>query len=152
MLKDLYFTDKNIFMFSYIPLDKLGQDFLFEDLEKNICTLSRKFLEDLAAELKLKYLATIIKDTSFKEVYHDEDCNIVVFSYAIKHVDIILEKAIVKLSCLTIDSNVEMYVKSKKSYRLNIRPLLECYVSNEKIFDVADEVCKDFKQKQSYIS
>lgn len=138
----------------FYPLDKLEQDFLFEDEDRNVYSLSRRFLDELAADLKLKYLATIIEGDSFKEVYYDADHNVIVFKCAISCVDIKLENAIVSLSCIAVDKDVEVYetAKSLKSYWLNIRSLLERYIRNEKIFGVAERVYKDFEQKQSYIA
>jgi len=127
----------------------VNEDFLFEDENKRLYFLRRKILDQIAKDLKLNYLATIFQKNTIKDVYCDDN-SAVVFKYKPKFLDISLEKCMVTIQSFLMSDNAEVY-ESSGHYCLNIRPLLQPYIKNEKIFEVAESMFNNFIDRQQYL-
>jgi|YelNatPaOPRAMG01_1025707.scaffolds.fasta_scaffold19997_3 hypothetical protein len=127
----------------------LNEDFLFEDENKRLYFLRRDILDQIAKDLKLNYFATITRNNIIKDIYYDAD-SAVVFNYRPKFLDIDLEKYIVTIQGFLVKEHAEVYEDSRH-YTLNIRPLLQPYIRNEKIFQLAKGMINNFIERQKYV-
>lgn len=128
----------------------LSDDFLFEDENKKVYFLRREVLDKIAKDLKLSYFTTIAQKNSVREIYYDKNSSAVVFKYRARLLDITLEKCLVTLQCFQVDENVEVYEDSSY-YSLNIRPLLQPYIRNDKAFKLAESLVNNLIERQQYI-
>jgi len=129
----------------------VSEDFLFEDDNKNLYFLKRDVLDRIAEDLKLNYFASVINGNAIKEVYYDKSANsAIVFNYRMEPLSIMVDKCLVSLYCFLIDENIEIYEDSRH-YFLNIHPLLQPYIRNEKIFQIIENMISNFIDNQKYV-
>jgi len=129
----------------------IRDDFLFEDENKNLYFLRRDVLDKITENLNLDYFATVISDGIFKEIYYDRSSNsAIIFKYRPKTFTLELEDFSISFYSFLMNEEVEVY-EDFMHYLLNIRRLLQPYIRNEKIIQLAKSVVKEFVEKQKYV-
>lgn len=140
-------------MLEYIDVPPRSLDFLFK-LKDDFYLCSLKYLEKILQHLGLSPFFVqsrySIKDKELlvMDVYKDGERNSVVFECRPRRIEIELKDHKILLSVYKVNPEVDI-VGDGTRYKLNIRPLLDKYVNNQKIEKLAEYILKEKAKRNS---